>query len=282
MASSPTSVLVGGGLGFAEGVNFDRDGTLYCVDIPGGAVCRMPAGGILAPWVMTGGNPNGSRFGPGGDLFIADQGRRAILRLAMPAGEISVVADTNQGTPFLGPNDLCFGPDGTLYFTDPFGSSASNPIGAAYAVGPDGTVSRVASSLAFPNGLAVTPDGGTLIVGTTHTGVLHRYSLDPASLYAEQAPLATLSPAGEPPEEYGPDGMAFGADGNLYVAHFATGHVEVLSPEGRTLGRLASGAGAPTNVAFWKRNLYVTDGPAGEIYRLDIGVGEQRPFGRPW
>lgn len=282
MASSPTPVLVGGGLGFAEGVNFDRDGALYCVDIPGGAVCRMPVGGSLAPWVRTGGNPNGSRFGPDGDLFIADQGRRAILRLAMPGGEISVIADGYQSTPFHGPNDICFGPDGTLYFTDPFGSSASNPTGSAYAVAPDGVVSRVATALAFPNGIAVTPNGGTLIVGTTHTGVLHRYSLDPASLYAQQGPLATLSPAGEPPEEYGPDGMAFGADGNLYVAHFGTGHIEVIDPSGKTVDRLASGGCSPTNVAFWGQSLYVTEGLGGEIYRLDIGVGEQRPFGRPW
>ena len=80
-----------------RGVNFDRDGTLYAVDLEGGGVWRMsPPGCALQEWVHTGGNPNGSRFGPGGDFFVADRGRRAILRLSMVTGSITVYADRWQ------------------------------------------------------------------------------------------------------------------------------------------------------------------------------------------
>jgi len=92
--SAAAPVLVGQGLGFAEGVNFDRDGTLYCVDVEGGAVCRMPPGGALEPWVHTGGAPNGSRFGLASDLFVADDGLKAILRLSTATGAWSVYADS--------------------------------------------------------------------------------------------------------------------------------------------------------------------------------------------
>ncbi|MGH2388756.1 MAG: SMP-30/gluconolactonase/LRE family protein, partial [Chloroflexota bacterium] len=282
MGFEVSPVLVGQGLEFAEGINFDRDGMLYCVDIPRGAVCRQEADGALKAWVHTGGGPNGSRFGPAGDLFIADCGKRSILRLSTKTPTYTVYADQFLGNPLAGPNDLCFGPDGTLYFTDPFNSSFSNPIGCVYAVATDGAVSRVAEGLAFPNGLAVTGDGLTLIVGETHTGTLHRYALSPADRFAEQPPLAVISPAAETPDEAGPDGMAFGDDGYLYIAHYGTGQVQVVAPNGEIVAHLPSGGPTPTNVAFRDRSLYVTEGTGGAIYRLDIGVGELKPFMRPW
>ncbi len=36
MNTSASPVLVAGGLRFAEGINFDQQGTLYCVDVHGG------------------------------------------------------------------------------------------------------------------------------------------------------------------------------------------------------------------------------------------------------
>ncbi len=282
MESAVSPVLVGRGLGFAEGVNFDREGILYCVDISGGNVCRRDASGTLNTWVHTGGGPNGSRFGPNGDLFIADNVKRAILRVSTAAPEFTVYADRFEDTPFAGPNDLCFGPDGTLYFTDPAGSDLKRPVGCVYAVGLDGVVSRVAAGLAFPNGIAVAADGLSLIVAETYTGVLHRFNLASGGRFDEQAPLTTLSPARDGEEEAGPDGMAFGDDGNLYVAHFGAGVVDVVAPSGEVIRALRSGGPTPTNVAFWERSLFVTEGKGGSIYRLDIGVGELRPFFRPW
>jgi len=282
MNTATSPVLVAGGLRFAEGVNFDRDGTLYCVDVHGGAIWRMSHGGPLQEWVHTGG-PNGSRFGPGGDLFVADCTRRAILRLSIATGRETVYADACNGQPFRGPNDLCFGPDGTLYFTDPAGSSLGERIGAVYAVVADGTtVTRLVQGLAFPNGIAVDPKGDVLIVAETHTGTLHRYHLAAGHHGEELEPLATLAPAGDGANEAGPDGIVFGADGNLYVAHFGGGHVRVISPAGQIIASLPAGGPTPTNVAFWHDSLYVTEGQSGSIYRLDIGVKEQIPFMRPW
>lgn len=172
---------------------------------------------------------------------------------------------------------MCFGPNGTLYFTDPGGSSLVDRIGAVYAVAPDGAVARVATGLAFPNGLMVTPDGATLVVGETFTGVLHRYSLDPACGYEELPSLTTLQPHGEGAQEAGPDGMAYGADGNLYVAHYASGFVRVVAPDGAIAASLPSGGPTPTNVAFWRGSLYVTEGAGGAVYRLDHQRARARP-----
>ena len=160
-------VLVGQGLSFAEGVNFDHDGTLYCVDVTGGAIWQMPPGGELRAWIHTGGGPNGSRFGPEGDLFVADCGRRSILRVTPSAGRVTVYADRHAGGPFRGPNDLCFGQDGTLYFTDPEGSSLRERIGAVYAVAPGGGVTRVAAGLERQSSNRAPTNQATSDTGTT-------------------------------------------------------------------------------------------------------------------
>lgn len=276
-------VLIAQGLVVPEGINFDRDGTLYCVDVLGGGIWRMPPGGELREWVRTGG-PNGTRFGPGADLFVADYRRKAILRLSTTTGREIVYADRCAGRPLCGPNDLCFGPDGTLYFTDPEGSSLARRTGAVYAVAPGGAVAPVATGLAYPNGLMVTPDGAALVVAEMHTGVLRRYSLDAGRLYQEMAPLTTLSPAGASDGDRvaGPDGILFGADGHLYVAHYGAGRVQIIARDGGIVASLPIGAPRPTNVGFWWDSLYVTEGSGGSIYRLDIGVREHPPFMRPW
>jgi sugar lactone lactonase YvrE len=275
-------ILVGQGLQFAEGIDFGRDGTLYCADAEGDSIWHMPPGGELQPWKGTGGQPNGARFGPDGQLFVADRGCRAILRFSIETGERAIYVDNWDGRPFQGPNDLVFGRDGTMYFTDPVNSTLGNPIGAVYAATPERSVIRVATDVTFPNGLAVTPDGGTLIVSDTHTGILHRYALDLAAGFPEDEPLIRLSPAGPPPNEAGVDGMRFGADGNLYVAHFGTGYIRAISPDGAIVASYRAGGPTPTNLAFWQGNLYVTEGRSGSIYRLELGVDEHPPFMRPW
>jgi len=268
--SPPVRIL--DGLGFPEGINFGPDGTLYCVDIYRGNVCIMPPRGELEVLVHTGGGPNGSRLGPDGKLYVADNGLRAILCVDPQTRSWEVVVDEYEGRRFLGPNDLCFAADGTLYFTDPMGSNPSNPIGCVYSLSPQGELRRVIAGLAFPNGIAITPDGGELLVAETHTGILHRYALQQDGTVLEVAPLAKLSPASDDSSgrECGPDGIRFGPDGRLYVAHFGAGAVQVLTLEGEIVCSIPSGGPTPTNLAFWRDALYVTDGTAGSIFRIPL------------
>ena len=275
-------IRVGGGLRFAEGIDFNRDGTLFCIDAEGDSIWYMPPGERLLPWKVTGGQPNGSRFGRDGHLFVADRGCRAILRFEIETEARSVYADHWPGGEFQGPNDLVFGPDGTLYFTDPVNSTPDNRIGAVYAVAPDGAVTCLASGLMFPNGLAVTPDGNALVVSDTHTGILHGYLLDPTSGFPEIEPLIQLEAANPPPKETGVDGIRFAVGGNLYAAHFGTGKIRVISPDGVIVASHPAGGPTPTNLAFWRDDLYITEGRSGSIYRLEIGVEEHPPFMRPW
>jgi gluconolactonase len=77
----------------------------------------------------------------------------------------------------------------------------------------------------------------------------------------------------------GPDGMAFGQDGNLYAAHWGKGVVAVIDPDGKVVAELPVGGLNPTNVAFWGSSLYVTEVENGQVVRLDIGVEGQVLYG---
>jgi sugar lactone lactonase YvrE len=87
-------VLIRRGLRFAEGINFDRTGTLYCVDLEGGGVWRMPCRHALQGWVQTGGKPNGSRFGPDGDFCVTEGTSGSIYRFDV---------GTREQRPFMRP-----------------------------------------------------------------------------------------------------------------------------------------------------------------------------------
>jgi sugar lactone lactonase YvrE len=78
-------------------------------------------------------------------------------------------------------------------------------------VGPDGTARQVAEGLAFPNGMAVTPDNSTLIVAESYGGVLTGYDIAPDGDLANRRVWAELDGAA-------PDGICVDAEGAVWFA----------------------------------------------------------------
>jgi sugar lactone lactonase YvrE len=78
-------------------------------------------------------------------------------------------------------------------------------------VSPDGTVRQVAEGLAFPNGMAVTPDNSTLIVAESYGGVLTAYDIAPDGDLSNRRVWAELHGAA-------PDGICVDAEGAVWFA----------------------------------------------------------------
>ena len=146
-------------IAFAEGPIFDEAGNLYFVNyVRNGTLGRKTPDGTVSVWCETGGQANGLKADKDGSIVAADYGGKRILRVQPNGTDIEVMTDSYEGEPYLGPNDVCFDLAGNLYFTDPTGSDADNPIGCVYRVDRQGNVLRLAEGMAFPNGLAVSPD----------------------------------------------------------------------------------------------------------------------------
>ena len=241
----PSYRVLATGLVLPEGSCVGPDGELYVVDAGTGTICHISDSGEVSEFVSTGGRPNGLAFGPGGDLFVADSGRRAILRVT-PSGELSVFASEYDGHEFTGPNDLAFGPSGNLFFTDPGRKPPPDPsISPVYRATPDGVVSPFAVDLAYPNGVAFSPDGKELYVSEMRANRL---------LAFEITELRAVGPVQD-----GPEVPRTGAPGRVGDRHeganigSSAGHWRIVD---RLRGREAGGVVLRPGLATFKPRLW--------------------------
>lgn len=119
--------------------------------------------------------------------------------------------------------------------TDGRGNTYLNNIGFDFPAGEfapglialiksGGTIHPVSDGLAFPNGMAVTPDNATLIVAESYGGVLTAYDIAPDGDLSNRRVWADLQGAA-------PDGICIDAEGAVWFAE-VPGHRCVRVREG--------------------------------------------------
>lgn len=253
-----------------EGPAFDRNGNLFFVDWEAHAVVKLTPDGQAGEWFNTGGIPAGLAFHPDGSLWVADEGEHihGLLRIT-PDGVGAIVTNEYQGKPLNGANDLVFDRHGTVYFSDPWGSNGENPIGGFYRRFADGRLEQIETGLAFPNGVALNADETYVYLAETYRNRILRYPINPdGSLGAREHWANTTLPSG-------PDGMAFAANGDLYVAHFGAGTIDIFNADGMQVDVIPTPGIKPTNVAFGgagNRTLYITECETHTLYRVRLDV----------
>jgi len=252
---------------FAEGPIFDSHGNLYFVNyLRNGTLGKMTPQGAVAVWCETGGQVNGLKVDSAGYVVGADAGAKRIIRVHPSGNPIEVLTDKFEGASYLSPNDVCLDLAGNIYFTDPSNETPEAPIGSVYRIDAAKKVTRLATGLKYPNGLAVTPDQKKLIVAETMTNRILAFdfqadgSLGPAkTLY--QFPNSSV------------DGIMFDEYDRLWVARWSNATVDVLTLEGKLVAAIPAGGSNVTNLCFWGKSVYVTVAERHSIHRLDVGVG---------
>ncbi len=152
------------------------------------------------------------------------------------------------------------------------------PLSALYRLGA-GRMDRMADGITVSNGLAWSPDGGTMYWADTKAHTVFAFDFERADgALSRQRAFARFEPrdAGQPLSDYGgrPDGAAVDAEGGYWVAMFEGARLVRLGPDGAVTRELPLPVRCPTMPCFGGadlRTLYVTTArenrPADELAR---------------
>jgi gluconolactonase len=273
--------LIVSGLAFPEGPTYLGDGEVVVTEIRGQCVTRCSEGSssVIA---QTGGGANGSTLAADGSLYIAnngglslgpggywlapgglEEGRIQRVRLDGACEDLPAL----PGDPPHRPNDLCFGPDGKLYFTDPrnWEDFANFLMGRVYRLDvAAGEADVIAEVPMFCNGIGFGPDG-RLHVAQSNIMKVIVFDWTPAGV-GEPQEFATL-------ERGFPDGFCFAANGDAYVCGSLGDVIQVYDVDGKHKQSIEFPEHThPTNACIGDGTLYVTCSGTGELVAFDLGI----------
>jgi sugar lactone lactonase YvrE len=241
-----------------------RDGRLWLSDWGTGEILALTDDGGAEVMARVGALPFCFDFHPDGS-FLVVEGRTGLLHRHARDGSVAVHADLTRIAPAPW-NDIVVDGHGTAYvgctgFDFPGGDFAP---GVLASVTPDGDVRQVADDVHFPNGVAITPDGATLVLAESYGRRLTAWDIGADGGLADRRVWADLG-------EGTPDGICADADGAIWYADVPNRRCvrvaeggEVLAtvacdrgcfacmlggPDGRTLHVVASEWRGPASVA---------------------------------
>jgi sugar lactone lactonase YvrE len=238
--------VIASGYGLVEAPTIDPDGGVVYSDVLGGGVYRAAPDGTITTVVP-------KRRGVGGIALHADGGvvcsGRDVVRVH--DGGTTTLASVDG---VLGWNDLCADAQGRVYAGSlrfaVFDREATAVPGECRRIDGPGASTELYGGVVHANGIALSPDGGTLYHSDTRSSAIVVHTLASDGTAQDRRVIDTSTAAQ-------PDGIAVDVDGCLWVALLEYG-IGRFTPEGVLDGRVEVPSTLTTSLCFAPGSLYVT------------------------
>ena len=203
------------------------EGLVWFSDMLGEAVHTATLAGETSILPLPGHAPSGLGFRPDGSLLIVSTEAKQILRY--DGDTVDTVADVSALVPAnLG--DMVVDRHGCAYV-----GSQAREGGVIVRVDPDGGhVDVVAENLDFPNGMAITPDGTTLIVAESTGRRLTAFTIVEDGTLCDKRSFADGL-------DGPPDGICLDEDGGVWAAMTLAHRFERIVEGGQVTDRIDVG-----------------------------------------
>jgi sugar lactone lactonase YvrE len=220
------------GLVFGEGPRW-HERRLWLSDMHANRVVTVDEDGHVDRVVRVAGRPSGLGWLPDGRMLVVSMDDRKLLRYDgrslethadlsdLAAHEINDMVVDEQGRAYVSQ----FGFD--LHHQGPFAKTE------ILLVEPDGRARPAAGELAFPNGMVITPDGKTLIVGESFAARLTAFDVAEDGSLSNRRVFAKLEGAT-------PDGICLDAEGCVWLASPPSKECLRVREGGEVLERVAT------------------------------------------
>jgi sugar lactone lactonase YvrE len=241
------------------------ESALYWVDINGRTVHRLhPASGKYSSWRMAT-EPSALAVDVDNNLVVAT--RAGFVYLDTTSGETEDIAPAPYDTGKVRFNDGRVDPAGRFWVGTMY-EPRDQALAEMYVLDKGALRQAWSGGMTNSNGLAWSPDGGTMFHADTTSHRVDCYDFDVESGTASKQRNLVTFEADKTSGTYGgrPDGAAMDSEGNYWVAMFEGGRLLKLSPGGELLQQVDLPLKCPTAVCFGGpdlRTLYVTSASNG-------------------
>ena len=229
------AVVLASGLSLVESPRW-QGGALWFADWGPGEILRLQPGGGTSVVARAAAPPLSLDFLPDGRMLVVAAGERRIMRVE-PGGGFSTYADL-AGLPAAGWNEIVVDGRANAYVNggnlEPMAEGKAP--GLVALVTPDGRARQVADDIAFPNGMAVTPDNRTLIVAESWRNRLTAFEIAADGSLAGRRVWADVAGA--------PDGVCLDLEGACWLASVPLGRCLRVAEGGRVLDDVPIDRGA--------------------------------------
>lgn len=244
------------GLAFPEAPRW-HEGALWFSDFYLRRVQRAAADGRVETIAELDDQPSGLGWLPDGRLLVVGMKKRQLLRLDPGGLQVAAALDAFASAPC---NDMLVDARGCAYVGNfGFDLHARAPFAPTVLlmVTPGGEVRVVAEDLHFPNGMALTPDGATLIVAESYAKRLTAFRVADDGTLHDRRVWARFEEKG-----VAPDGVCLDVEGCVWMASPVSREVLRVREGGTVTHRFATGEQATACALGGEdgHTLYVTTG----------------------